>query len=60
MKKIICPINPKTKRKFECEDCKFKDNCIEDILNDAHYKNMKVYARADEKIRELLKERKGI
>jgi len=60
MKKIICPINPQTKEKFECKDCKFKDACIEDILDDARYKSMKIYATADRKIAKLLKERRGI
>ena len=59
-KRIRCPINPKTKEKFECKDCKFRDTCIEDILDDARYKSMKIYARADEKIAKLLKEKRGI
>ena len=60
MKKIICPINSKTKEKFECIDCPYRDNCIEDILNDAQQKSMKVFAMANKKIVKLLKERRGI
>ena len=60
MKKIVCPINPKTKEKFECADCPYRDSCIEDILNDAQQKSMEIYAKAGEKIAKLLKERRGI
>jgi len=60
MKKIICPINPKTKEKFECKDCPYRDACIEDILNDAQEKSMKMFAKAGKKIAKLLKERRGI
>jgi len=60
MKKIICPINPKTKTKFECGDCKFRDTCIEDILNDLQQSFIKRAAKAGKDIGKLLKERRGI
>jgi len=60
MKKIVCPINPKTKEKFECSDCHYRDDCIEDILDDARQESMRAYAKADNKIAKLLKERRGI
>ena len=60
VKKIICPINPETKEKFECIDCPYKKACIEDILDDARQDSMKAYAKADKKIAKLLKERKRI
>uniref|UniRef100_A0A6H2A5R1 Uncharacterized protein n=1 Tax=viral metagenome TaxID=1070528 RepID=A0A6H2A5R1_9ZZZZ len=60
MKKIICPINPKTKEKFECKDCKFRDVCIEDILNDLQQKFIKDAAKAGKDIGKLLKEKRGI
>ena len=60
MRKITCPINLKTKEKFECNDCPYKDACIEDILDDARQESMRAYAKADKKIGKLLKERRGI
>jgi len=60
MRKITCPINPKTEEKFECSDCPYKDACIEDILDDARQESMRAYAKADKKIGKLLKERRGI
>lgn len=60
MKKIVCPINPKTKEKFECQDCKFKNMCIEDILSDLQQLFIKGAARAGRDIGKLLKERRGI
>uniref|UniRef100_A0A6M3LH42 Uncharacterized protein n=1 Tax=viral metagenome TaxID=1070528 RepID=A0A6M3LH42_9ZZZZ len=60
MKKITCPINPKTKEKFECKDCKFRDACIEDALNDLQQDFIKSAAKAGKNIGKLLKERRGI
>jgi len=60
MKKIICPINTKTKEKFECQDCKFRDACIEDILNDLQKSFIRRAAKAGKDIGKLLKERRGI
>jgi len=60
MKKIICPINPKTKEIFECADCLYKDTCIEDVLNYAQQKSMKAFAKAGKRIAELLKEKRGV
>ena len=60
MKKIRCPINPKTKEKFECQDCKFCDACIEDILSDLQQSIIKKTANAGRKIGKLLKEKRGI
>uniref|UniRef100_A0A6M3JT85 Uncharacterized protein n=1 Tax=viral metagenome TaxID=1070528 RepID=A0A6M3JT85_9ZZZZ len=60
MKKIICPINLKTKEKFECKDCKFRDACIEDILDDLQQLFIKGAAKAGKNIGKLLKERRGI
>uniref|UniRef100_A0A6M3LPI3 Uncharacterized protein n=1 Tax=viral metagenome TaxID=1070528 RepID=A0A6M3LPI3_9ZZZZ len=59
-KRIKCPINPKTKEKFECQDCKFRDACIEDILNDLQQKFINSAAKAGRGIGKLLKERRGI
>ena len=60
MRKIICPINPKPKERFECKDCKFKDACIEDILNDMQKLFIKKAAKAAKDIGNLLKERRGL
>ena len=59
-KRIRCPINPKTKEKFECKDCKFRDACIEDILDDLQQVFVKGAASAGRKIGKLLKERRGL
>lgn len=60
MKKITCPINLKTREKFECKDCKYRDKCIEDILNDLQQLFIKGAAKAGKDIGNLLKERRGI
>uniref|UniRef100_A0A6M3LHY3 Uncharacterized protein n=1 Tax=viral metagenome TaxID=1070528 RepID=A0A6M3LHY3_9ZZZZ len=60
MKKIVCPINPKTKEKFECQDCKCRDACIEDIYDDQREKNMRGWARTERNIEKLLKEKRGV
>ncbi len=60
MRKITCPINARTKEKFECEDCKFRDTCIEDILNDLQESFIKSAAKAGKGIGKLLKKRRGI
>lgn len=59
-RQIRCPINPKTKEKFECNDCKFRDDCIEDILDDLQQVFVKGVARAGKKIGKLLRERRGL
>ena len=59
-RRIRCPINPKTKEKFECQDCKFRDACIEDILDDLQKSFIGKAAEAGKDIGKLLKERKGI
>mgnify|MGYP001594940170 CR=1 FL=1 len=59
-KHIRCPINPETKGKFECEDCKFRNACIEDIFNDLQQKFIKDTAKVGKKIAKLLKEKRGI
>ena len=53
-------MNAKTKAKFECIDCSFKQTCIQDIYDDAGQKSMKIWAKADKKIAELLKAKRGI
>ncbi len=60
MKKIICPINPKTKEKFECIDCPIRDACIQDMCDDYELYVMKGAAKLGRKITKLLKERRGI
>ena len=60
MKKIICPINPKTKEKFECQDCKYQDACIQDRCDDFEEYVIKEAAKLGKKITKLLKERRGI
>ena len=60
MKKIICPINLKTKEKFECNDCRFRDACIEDILDDLQKLFIEGAAKAGRDIGKLLRERRGI
>uniref|UniRef100_A0A6M3KHQ2 Uncharacterized protein n=2 Tax=viral metagenome TaxID=1070528 RepID=A0A6M3KHQ2_9ZZZZ len=60
MKSNLCPINPQTKEKYECSDCKFRDACIEDILNDLQQSFIKKAAKVGKDIGKLLKERKGI
>jgi len=59
-RRIRCPINPKTKEKYECKDCKFRDACIEDILNDLQQSFIKRAAKAGKAIGKLLKERRGL
>ena len=59
-RQIKCPINPKTKEKFECHDCKYMDNCIRDILSDLEEDFAKRAAKAGKDIGKLLKERRGI
>jgi len=59
-KRIKCPINPKTKEKFECQDCKFRDTCIEDIYDEQCQKNMRGWAKTEQRIGKLLKEKRGI
>ena len=59
-RRIICPINKQTKEKFECADCKFRDDCIEDILNEMEDSFIQLAAKAGKKISKLLKERRGI
>jgi hypothetical protein len=34
MKRITCPFNEKEKSVNQCRTCKYRDDCIEDILND--------------------------
>jgi len=60
MKKIVCPINPNTQKKYECQDCKFQDACIEDILNDLQQDFINKAAKAGRNIGKLLKERRGL
>ena len=60
MKKIVCPINSKTKAKHECVDCKFRDDCIQDILDDLQRLFSSNAAKAGKDIGNLLKERRGI
>lgn len=60
MKKIVCPINPQTKKKFECEDCKFRNDCIEDRLDNLQQSFMKKAAKTGKDIGKLLKEKGGI
>jgi len=60
MKKIICPINPRTKEKFECRDCKLREACIEDICSDYEKYVIKGAARLGRRITKVLKERRGI
>ncbi len=60
MKKITCPINPKTTKKYECQDCKYRDACIEDILNDLQDSIMRKVAKSAKRIGRLLKERRGL
>ncbi len=59
-RRIKCPINPKTRGKFECQDCKFRDDCIEDILNDLLESFVKKAAKAGRDIGELLQEKRGL
>jgi len=59
-RKRICPINSKTKEKFECNDCSVKDSCIQDVYDDAEQKCMRVWARADKIVSKIMKEKRGI
>ncbi len=59
-RRIRCPINSKTKENFECKDCKFRDTCIQDVLDDLQQDFIKCAARAGKNIGKLLKERRGI
>jgi len=57
-RQIKCPINPKTKEKFECQDCRLRDSCIEDIYDEQLQKNMRGWARVEKRIKKLLKEKR--
>ena len=59
-RRIRCPINPDTKGKFECQDCKFRDTCIEDVLDDLQKSFVESAAKTGKRIGKLLKERRGI
>ncbi len=59
-RKIKCPINQKTKEKYECKDCKLQDDCIEDILNDFQQDCIKGAAKVGKQIAKILKEKRGI
>ena len=60
MKKIICPINSKTKEKFECADCPARSKCIQDVYDDAGQKCMKIWASADREVAKIMKGIRGI
>lgn len=34
MKRIVCPFNESEKSANQCKTCKYRDDCIEDILDD--------------------------
>ena len=55
-----CPINPKPKEIFECQDCIYKDTCIQDILDDLQQDFAKKAAKVGKDIGKLLKEKGGI
>jgi len=59
-RKIICPINPKAKEKFECQDCSLRDDCIQDLCDDFEEDVVKGAAKLGRKIAKVLKERRGI
>jgi hypothetical protein len=60
MKKIVCPINPKSKEKFECLDCPIRDSCIEDMCNDFEESVISRAAKLGKQITSLFKEKRGI
>ena len=57
---MICPINPKTKEKFECTDCSLKDACIEDMCSDFEEAVKRKAAKLGRKIAKLLKKKGGL
>ena len=59
-RRIRCPINSKTKERFECNDCKYRDACIEDILDSLQRDFIEKVAKVGKKLGKLLEERKGI
>ena len=59
-RQVRCPINPKTKEKFECQDCLIKDACVQDMCDDYGELVVKEAAKLGRKIAKLLKERGGI
>ena len=60
MKKITCPINPKTKEKYECKDCPIRDNCIRDVYDDAEEECAKIWGKADRIVAKIMKGIRGI
>uniref|UniRef100_A0A6H2A466 Transposase n=1 Tax=viral metagenome TaxID=1070528 RepID=A0A6H2A466_9ZZZZ len=60
MKKITCPMNPKTKERLECNDCPLRDDCIQDLCDDFEEYVIKAAAKLGKKITKLLKEKRGI
>ena len=59
-RKIKCPINPKTKAKFECFDCPLKNDCIQDRCDDFEDIVIEEAAKLGKWITKLLIERRGI
>jgi predicted nucleic acid-binding Zn ribbon protein len=58
MRKIICPINRNTKEDFECIDCPIKDDCPQDIYDDAATECLKIWAEADKKISKIMRRKR--
>ena len=59
-KRIRCPINPRTKEKLECIDCKYNDDCIADICDDFGENVLKLAARLDKRIIKTIRGRRNI
>lgn len=53
-----CPLAEKKRGKAECENCRYKENCIEDILSDFVDKVMELLGETVKEIRRIVKERK--
>ena len=59
-KQIKCPMNLDTKEMFECLDCPFEDNCIEDMCDDFTKYVVKGATKLSAGISEVLKGQRGI
>ena len=59
-KRIRCPINLKTKERFECIDCKYNDDCISDICDDFTKDMLKHASELSKRIIKIIKRKRNI
>ncbi len=52
---MVCPLNKDSKAPYECKDCEYRDDCIEDILNEVQALIMERMAEGIAKIRKVVR-----